>query len=73
MWQKEKLLVLSNFFFCHYVFKKLSAAEASESVYTRERVKDHLPSDGLIGGSSSRAVGGAIAAPMSDFPEKQHR
>ena len=22
LWQKEKLLVLSNFFFCHYVFKK---------------------------------------------------
>ena len=39
MCQKEKLLVLSNFFFCHYVFKKLSAAEASESVYMRERVK----------------------------------
>ena len=36
--QKEKLLVLSNFFFCHYVFKKLSAAEASESIYMRERV-----------------------------------
>ena len=36
MWQKEKLLVLSNFFFCHYVFKKPSAAEASESVYMRE-------------------------------------
>ena len=33
LWQNEKLLVLSNFFFCHYVFKKLSAAEASESVY----------------------------------------
>ena len=39
LWQKEKLLVLSNFFFCHYVFKKPSAAEASESVYMRERVK----------------------------------
>ena len=26
--------------FCHYVFKKPSAAEASESVYMRERVKD---------------------------------
>ena len=38
MWLKEKLLVLSNFFFCHYVFKKPSAAEASESVYMRERV-----------------------------------
>ena len=33
--QKEKLLVLSNFSFCHYVFKKPSAAEASESVYMR--------------------------------------
>ena len=32
----EILLVLSNFFFCHYVFKKLSATEASESVYMRE-------------------------------------
>ena len=29
---------MSNFFFCHYVFKKPSAAEASESVYMRERV-----------------------------------
>ena len=38
--QKEKLLVLSNFFFCHYVFKKPSAAEASESGYMRERVND---------------------------------
>ena len=41
MWQKEKLLVLSNFFFCHYVFKKLSAAEVSESIYMRERVNAH--------------------------------
>ena len=41
-WLKEKLLVLSNFFFCHYVFKKPSAAEASESVYMRERVKIKL-------------------------------
>ena len=38
LWQKEKLLVLSNFFFCHYVYKTLSAAEASESIYMRERV-----------------------------------
>ena len=30
---------MCNFFFCHYVFKKPSAAEASESVYMRERVK----------------------------------
>ena len=36
--QQEKLLGLSNFFFCHYVFKTLSAAEASESVHMRERV-----------------------------------
>ena len=36
---KEKLLVLSNFYFCHYVFKKQSAAEASESDYMRERDK----------------------------------
>ena len=38
LWQNEKLLVLSNFFFCHYVFKKPSAAEAPESVYMRETV-----------------------------------
>ena len=37
LWQKvENILhVLCDFFFCHYVFKKSSAAEASESVYTR--------------------------------------
>ena len=39
LWQKEKFLVLSNFFFCHYVFKNQSAAKASESVFMRERVK----------------------------------
>ena len=38
LWQKEKLLILSNFFFIHYVFKKPSAAEASESIYMRVRV-----------------------------------
>ena len=32
-------IVLCNFFFCHYVFKKLSAVKASESIYMRERVK----------------------------------
>ena len=31
---------MSYFFFCHYVFKKPSAAEASESVYMRERVNE---------------------------------
>ena len=33
------MLVLSNFFFCHYVFKRPSAAEALERVYMRKRVK----------------------------------
>ena len=42
MCQKEKLLVLSNFFFSHYVFKMLPAAEASESIYLRERVNPFL-------------------------------
>ena len=36
------MLVLSNFFFCHYVFKKSAAAEASESVYMRERVNTSM-------------------------------
>ena len=45
LWQKEKLLVLSNFFFCHYVFKKPSAAEASESVFMKERVKGSAADD----------------------------
>ena len=35
---KGEIARMSNFFFCHYVFKKPSAAEASESVYIRERV-----------------------------------
>ena len=38
LWQKEKLLKT----FCHYAFKKLSAAEASESVYKRERVNSAI-------------------------------
>ena len=32
---------MSSFFFCHYVFKKRSAAKASESVYMRERINVH--------------------------------
>ena len=32
--------------FCHYVFKKPSAAEASESVYMRERVNPFTPVNG---------------------------
>ena len=35
---KGNIARLSNFFFCHYVFKKPYAADA-ESVYMRERVK----------------------------------
>ena len=31
---------MSNFFFCYHVLKKLSAVEASESIYMRERVKE---------------------------------
>ena len=42
LWPKEKLLVLSNLSSCHYVFKKPSAAETSESVYMRERVKTDI-------------------------------
>ena len=30
------------FFFCHYVFKKSSAAKASESVYMREKVQSTI-------------------------------
>ena len=33
---------MCNSFFCHYVFKKPSAAEASESVYMRERVNSTM-------------------------------
>ena len=39
---KREIANLSIFFFCHYVFKKLSAAEASECVYMRESVKDNI-------------------------------
>ena len=35
-------VALSNFFFCHYVFKKLSAAEAPESAFMRERVNENI-------------------------------
>ena len=39
----KREIVLSNFFFCRYVFKKPSAAEASESIYMRERVNSCFP------------------------------
>ena len=35
---KEEIARSEQFFFCLYVFKKPCAAEASESVYMRERV-----------------------------------
>ena len=40
-WQKVENIVAKGEIarFVHYVFKKSSAAEASESVYMRERVK----------------------------------
>ena len=38
LWQMEKTLILSNFFFCHNAFQKLSAVKASESGYMWERV-----------------------------------
>ena len=34
---KGEIACFVQFFSCHYVFKKLSAAEASESVYMKER------------------------------------
>ena len=37
LWQKEKLLVLRNFFFRHDVFQKSSAVDASKCVYREER------------------------------------
>ena len=36
--ESTKLLVLSNSIFCQQVFKKLFAAELSESIYMRKRV-----------------------------------
>ena len=36
---KGEIARFVQFFFCHYVFKKPSAVEASESIYMRERVK----------------------------------
>ena len=36
---KGEIACFEQFLLCHYVFKKMSAAEASESVYIRERVK----------------------------------
>ena len=42
LWLKVENIVAKGVFFCHYVFKKPSAAEASESVYMRERVMYYL-------------------------------
>ena len=41
LWQKKKLLILINFFFCHIVFKKLSAADTSQRIFMRERVSNY--------------------------------
>ena len=54
MCQKEKLIVLSNFIFCHYVDKKPSTAEASESVYMRERVKEEIKEERLNPGCKKK-------------------
>ena len=50
-----------NCLFFHYVFKKLSAAEASESIYMRERVKDDKQN------SHIRSVGAAIFLYVSTY------
>ena len=39
---KERFLIVSNFSIRHNVLKKSSAAEASETVCLREKVKDHF-------------------------------
>ena len=39
---KGEIARFEQFLFCHYVFKKTSAAEASESVYMRERFNKRL-------------------------------
>ena len=39
LWQREELLSLSNFYFCHNCFQKPSVSEASESTYMSERVE----------------------------------
>ena len=36
---KGEIAHVEQFLFFHYVFKKLSAAEASESFYMREKIK----------------------------------
>ena len=52
LWQKVENIVAKGeiarfvqFLFCHYVFKKLSAAQATESVYMRERVNPYPHTD----------------------------
>ena len=68
MWQKEKLLVLSNFIFCHYVFKKPSAADVSESVYMRKRVNHFIIFlYSLLSGriSSQKDDEGAVSGPYN--------
>ena len=47
---------MSNFFLCHYVFKKTSAAKASESVYMRERGTERPPRVLEIAGSNAGRI-----------------
>ena len=51
-----------NFFFCHYVFKKPSAAEVSESVHMRERIK---PKSINIGKSKPQLFPGSFLSSSS--------
>ena len=37
---KGEIACFEQFLFCHYVFNKSSAAEASESVYIKQRVNN---------------------------------
>ena len=68
--QKEKLHILCNFFFCHYVFKKPSAAEASESVYMRERVKHFCPDTFKVVCCRFALCGKGLITKISQYLEK---
>ena len=38
---KEDMAILFNFFFCQYIFKKVTAAEASESILLGKGLKSN--------------------------------
>ena len=44
---KVEIAQNEQFYFCQHVFKNVSAAEASESVYMRERVKLYRQNYGI--------------------------